>query len=42
LAYRRYGPQIWGDDAPDVEFGAPLQRRAWRQLKRLFKAKKRS
>jgi glycosyltransferase involved in cell wall biosynthesis len=42
LAYRHYGPQIWGDDAPDVDFGAPLHRRAWRRLKRLFKAKKRA
>lgn len=40
LAYRRYGPLIWGNDAPAVEFGAPLHRRAWRKLKRLFKAKK--
>jgi len=40
LAYRRYGPLIWGDDAPEVEFGAPLHRRAWRRLKRFFQAKK--
>jgi glycosyltransferase involved in cell wall biosynthesis len=40
LAYQKYGPLIWGDDAPDVEFGAPLYRRAWRRLKRLFKLKK--
>jgi glycosyltransferase involved in cell wall biosynthesis len=40
LAYQRHGPAIWGDDAPDVEFGAPLHRRAWRRLKRLFNVNK--
>jgi glycosyltransferase involved in cell wall biosynthesis len=41
LAYRRHGPLIWGDDAPEVEFGAPLHRRAWRRLKRIFNVKMR-
>lgn len=40
VAYRRHGPLIWGDDAPDVEYGAPLYRRLWRRLKRLFNVEK--
>lgn len=40
VAYRRHGAAIWGDDAPDVEFGAPIHRRVWRRFKRLLKRKK--
>jgi glycosyltransferase involved in cell wall biosynthesis len=36
-AYRRHGSLIWGKDAPDVEFGAPLHRRVLRKLKRIFR-----
>jgi glycosyltransferase involved in cell wall biosynthesis len=39
LAYQCQGPLIWGDDAPDVEFGAPLYRRLLRFLRRLFQVK---
>ncbi|MBU1638424.1 hypothetical protein KKC97_12235, partial [bacterium] len=35
-AYRDYGKLIWGDNAPDIEFGAPLHRRAVRKLRRLL------
>jgi glycosyltransferase involved in cell wall biosynthesis len=35
-AYRRYSVQIWGDNAPDVEFGAPLCLRAWSKLKKMI------
>jgi len=38
-AYRDYGPLIWGDDAPDVEFGAPLWRRAVRRVRRVLRPK---
>ena len=34
-AYREFGPLIWGD-VPNVEFGAPLQRRIVRRVRRLF------
>jgi len=36
LAYKQYGPLIWGDDAPDVEFGASIPKRALRKIKRLL------
>ena len=39
-AYRRYGRQIWGVDAPDYELGAPLHRRALRKLKWLLTGKR--
>jgi hypothetical protein len=42
LAYQKYGRLIWGDDAPDVEFGAPLHRRVLRKLKRMFRGTRRA
>ena len=42
VAYRRHGPLIWGDDAPDVEYGAPLHRRVLRKLKRMFHGTRRA
>jgi glycosyltransferase involved in cell wall biosynthesis len=40
VAYREYGRQIWGNDAPDIDFGAPLYRRIQRKIKRLFTGKR--
>jgi glycosyltransferase involved in cell wall biosynthesis len=36
-AYRRHGPLIWGKEASDVGFAAPLHRRILRKLKRMFR-----
>ncbi|MDD5088925.1 MAG: glycosyltransferase [bacterium] len=35
LAYAKYGPLIWGQDAPEFELGAPLHRRVLKKLRRL-------
>lgn len=40
LAYQRYGRQIWGDDAPDYELGAPLYRKAWKKLNQLLRGRR--
>ena len=37
LAYTMYGHQIWGDDAPDFELGAPLYRRVIKKIRRLLR-----
>lgn len=39
LAYAKYGPMIWGDDAPEFELGAPLHRRIAKKLRRLARGK---
>lgn len=39
LAYAKYGPMIWGDDAPEFELGAPLHRRVLKKLRRLARGK---
>jgi glycosyltransferase involved in cell wall biosynthesis len=36
-AYAEYGPAIWGDSAPVMEFGLPLHRRALRKLRRMLR-----
>jgi glycosyltransferase involved in cell wall biosynthesis len=41
IAYARYGPEIWGDDAPDFEYEAPLSRRILKRLRRLLRKKAR-
>jgi glycosyltransferase involved in cell wall biosynthesis len=35
LAYKTYGPLIWGDRAPQWELGAPLWKRALRKIRRM-------
>jgi glycosyltransferase involved in cell wall biosynthesis len=35
-AYRLYGPQIWGDDAPEMDFETSILIRAKRKLRRLL------
>ncbi|MBU0509283.1 glycosyltransferase [bacterium] len=39
-AYAKYGPLIWGDDAPEYELGAPLHRRIMKKLRRLARGKR--
>jgi len=39
LAYKRYGRQIWGDDAPVFELGAPIHRRIMKKVKRIVTGK---
>jgi hypothetical protein len=40
LAYAKYGPLIWGEDAPEFELGAPLHRRVLKKLRRLARGKR--
>jgi glycosyltransferase involved in cell wall biosynthesis len=40
LAYQQFGPQIWRDDPPDIEFGAPLHRRIARRIRRILGIKR--
>lgn len=40
FSYRTYGRLIWGDDAPEIDLGAPIHRRALRKLKRLIQGKR--
>jgi glycosyltransferase involved in cell wall biosynthesis len=40
LAYRTYGPLIWGEDAPDIEFGASMGRRIVRRVQRMLGLRK--
>jgi len=41
LAYAQYGSEIWGNDAPEFEFGLPLGHRIVRKLKRVMTGGKR-
>lgn len=36
-AYAKYGPRIWGDEAPDYVSGLTRRHRLWRRLRRVFK-----
>lgn len=38
-SYRLYGHSIWGDDAPEMDLGAPIYRRAIRKLRRMLDIK---
>ncbi|HEY3296911.1 MAG TPA: glycosyltransferase [bacterium] len=39
LSYDRYGPLIWGKDAPDIDFNATLGQRIVRKFKRVLHGK---
>jgi len=39
ISYDRYGPLIWGKDAPDIDFNATFNQRVVRKLKRVLRGK---
>jgi glycosyltransferase involved in cell wall biosynthesis len=39
ISYDRYGPLIWGKDAPDIDFNATFNQRIVRKLRRVLRGK---